>query len=102
MDLIDALKFLTAKDAYRISMTSNWAMRETIESSKKLECLEDVKNLISECATIGELGVSVRQNVVAPDSFALQSAFTTHLVLPELVMPIARSLSVNNEADTAC
>ena len=85
-----------------MSITSNWAIREIMESCKKLECLADVINLMSEQATIGEASVSVRHRVMAPDAFAVRSAFTVHWVWPELLMPKAMSFSVNKEADTAC
>ena len=102
IDLIDASKFLAAKDAYKISMTNNWAIREFIQSSKELAGLVDVNKTISEYETTGEAGVSVMHNVAAPDSLAEQSAFTILLVLPVLVIAIAISFSVNNDADTAC
>jgi hypothetical protein len=44
MDFIDVLKYLAAKEAYKISMTSSCAMRETMESCRKLECFAEVKN----------------------------------------------------------
>jgi len=102
MDLIDASKYLAAKEAYKMSMTSNWAIREIMESCKKLECLADVNNLISEQATMGESSVSVRHRVTAPDALAVRSALTVLRVRPELLMPKAMSFSVNKEADTAC
>jgi hypothetical protein len=71
IDLIDASKYLAAKEAYKTSITSNWAMREIMESCKKLECLADVTNLMSEPATMGEASASVRHMVVAPDAFAI-------------------------------